>query len=253
MLKLTLFLQPRFGNTTNIHDTRLDAARPETKAVQGNNHTTARQAFSESPDENAGRRGSGTCRSRSRAAIRRRIGLRPIGERAVAGAVVGQQSFGRGLFADPEGGCSRLPALVRFNNKLANCSRLCAVSPILHAAKDERPQQLALSIRVQNYTPACFAAKSPITGSLKYSPLLAFRIANSQAIKNATPIPRSTSTNSRPTKGIKCRTICSTVAATHTATHATCSAMHWIAWNRTSRILLYGSITRKMIAGIIVM
>src|SRR5579884_201043 len=34
MLKITLFLQPQFGNTTNIHDTRLDAARPEMKAEQ---------------------------------------------------------------------------------------------------------------------------------------------------------------------------------------------------------------------------
>src|SRR3984885_4210505 len=89
---------------------------------------------------------------------------------------------------------------------------------------------------------ACCSAKFPIKGILKRSPLLAFTIATSQRIRN----PKPTGTiRSHPMIGMIPRIRLSAIAAAP-------KKMDCQEWKRTNELRLYGSIAKKMIAGIMV-
>jgi hypothetical protein len=100
----------------------------------------------------------------------------------------------------------------------------------------------------QSQAPACFSARSPITGNLNICPWYAFNTKTSQMTNPARPMIGHSSNVNQPKMGTCTRMF----SAMDSANHARAKKRHWNAWNRTKRLRLNGSKTKNIIAGIIV-
>src|SRR5580658_5111465 len=101
---------------------------------------------------------------------------------------------------------------------------------------------------------ACFSARSPITGSLYITPWLAFISRMIHTMRKPTQRPAQIRNEIKcPKIGMNAKTMDTMNRPIQSTTAARCKNRFCHEWKRTNRLLLYGTVTRKMIAGMIVL